>query len=120
MAAVFLLVVVAALAAFAVRTTLSQRSIADLDWLNAQAQAALDAGVQAAALRLQTRNCTSLSAPFVVDGMTVRYGACVRQVPTHTVGPVPVDIFTVPVTVSRGVYGRPEFVSRTTIVRIAV
>ena len=119
-AAIFLVVVVAMLGAFAVRTTMTQQSTVDTALLDARVEAAVDAGIELAASRLQAvRNCGTLSTPFVVEGFTVSYGPCQQQLPSPTVGGVAADIFTIPVTATQGVYGSPEFVSRTRVVSIS-
>ena len=121
--AIFLLVIVAALGAFAVNTTMSQRYTSDLQLLAARAQLAAEAGVQVAARRLQaTRNCATLSQPFnVAGGFSVSYGAsCSRT--SVAVGAATVDIFavTVTATTTQAAYGSPDFASRTLTVRIVI
>jgi MSHA biogenesis protein MshP len=120
-AAIFLLVIVAALGAFAVRTTVSQQSATDLQLLSARAQAAAESGIDAAAARLQAvGNCAGLSAPFPTpDGFTVSYALCAAAAPV-VVGAGTVTTFTVRVTAASGTYGAPDFVSRTITARIAI
>ena len=62
--ALFLLVVLAALGAFAVRINMTQRHAADLDLQELRAEAALNAGVEYAAARLLAPgvdNCGNLA-----------------------------------------------------------
>jgi MSHA biogenesis protein MshP len=120
-AAIFLMVVLAGLGAFAVRTAMSQQFATNLDLDSARAEAAVQAGMEYAALRLTPPNgCASLSAPFgVADGFTVRIDNCVQQNPAPIVNGVALSVFTVDITAFRGVYGTPEFVSRTKSARIA-
>lgn len=121
-AAIFLMVVLAGLGAFAVRTAMSQQFVTNLELDSAKADAAVQAGMEYAALRLTPPNgCASLSTPFAVaGGFTVRIDSCAQQNPAPVVNGVPLSVFTVAITASRGTYGSPEFVSRTqTNVRIA-
>lgn len=121
-AAIFLLVVIAALGAFAVRTTMSQQATADMALLSARAQAAVDAGIEFAAARLQAApNCGNLSAAFpVADRFTVTFGPCQQQSPAPSVGGVTVNIFTVTVIATHSAYGLPDFVSRRATVQIVI
>ena len=117
-AAVFLLVVIGALGAFAVRLNMSQQSGADLDLAVASAEAAVQSGIQYAAARLAgAANCsgvpssTSLSLP---QNFTVRV-TCANA--TVAIAPT-VTVFLVTVSATRGSYGSPEFISRQRSVRI--
>jgi MSHA biogenesis protein MshP len=106
-AAIFLMVVLAGLGAFAVRTAMSQQFVTNLELESARAEAAVHAGMEYAALALSPPNgCASLSTTFeVADGFTVRIDHCVQQSSTPVV-------FALDITASRGTYGSPEFVSR--------
>ena len=120
--AIFLLVVITALGTFALSATMSQRHSSDLQLLTARADLAAEAGVHAAAMRLQaTRNCASLSADFnVVGGFTVSYGPCTRT--SVAVGTTIVDVFAISVTATttQAAYGSPHFASRTLTTRIVI
>lgn len=120
-AAVFLLVVIAALGAFAVRINSNQQHAADLDLAMIRADAAVQAGIEYAASRLATTNdCTqgvdgqSLLLPHGYDVIL----ACNSPNPAQVVNGVAVRVFFVTATATRGQYGTPEFVSRRRTVRI--
>ena len=111
-AALFLLVVLAALGAFAVRTNMTQRHASDLELQELRAQAAVSAGVEYAAARLLVpgvNNCGNL-ANIPVGGFAVTFNAC--AVTPHLFNGVPVNVYTIDLTASRGAYGTPEFVQR--------
>lgn len=120
-AAIFLMVVLAGLGAFAVRTSMSQQFVTNVELDSARAEAAVQAGMEYAALRLTPPNgCASLSAPFAVtDGFTVRIDNCAQQNPAPVVNGVALSVFTMDITAFHGAYGSPEFVSRTQTVRVS-
>jgi MSHA biogenesis protein MshP len=112
--ALFLLVVLAALGAFAIRINMTQRHASTLELQELRAQAALQAGLEYAASRLapggncnRVRNIAGLPGNF-----TVTFTNCVRQ------GPYIIDANTVfiytfqEVAATSGVYGTPEYVRR--------
>lgn len=119
--AVFLLVVIAALGAFAVRVTANQQHSSDLDLGIIRADAAAQSGIQYAAARLlATNNCNQ-----GVDGQSLPLPqgyivilACASPNPAQVVNGVAVNVFFVTATASRGQYGSPEFVSRQRTARI--
>jgi len=112
--ALFLLVVLAALGAYAVRIHMTQRHDALLELQELRARAALDAGVEYAAARLLAsgaNNCANLATLANVAGsFTVTFNNC--QYVQQLVNGVPVHIHTVNVVTSSGAYGNPEFVIR--------
>ena len=116
--ALFVLVVVAALGAFAVRINMTQQHDADLDLQQLRAEAALNSGVEYAATRLLApgANCGNL-ANLNVSGFAVAFNGCARV--QYIVNSVTVNVYTVTLTSSRGVYGTPEFVARTATVRVS-
>jgi MSHA biogenesis protein MshP len=114
--ALFLLVVLAALGAFAVRMSMTQQHDADLELQEQRAQAALNSGIEYAAARLlvsPANNCGTLAPlpPNLVGGFTVTFPPPCTFV-QYQVNGVPVNVYTVNVTSSRGAYGTPEFVLR--------
>lgn len=120
-AAIFLLVVIAVLGAFAVRTNMNQQHATDLDLAMLRAEAAAHSGIQYAAARvLATNDCSgvqgerlNLPQDFHVDLL------CATQDPLPAmVNALPVNVFLVTATASHGLYGSPEFVSRQRSVRI--
>jgi MSHA biogenesis protein MshP len=118
--ALFVLVVLAALGAFAVRMNMMQQHDADLDMQEQRAQAALSAGIEYAAARLLAGpgdNCPTL-APIanLPGGYSVAFvGATPCSMTPYVVNLVPVRVYIVNVEASRGVYGTPEFVLRRAI-----
>lgn len=116
--ALFVLVVLAALGAFAVRINMTQQHDADLDLQQLRAEAALNSGVEYAATRLLApgANCGNL-ANLNVSGYAVAFNACARV--QYVVNSATVNVYTVTLTSARGVYGTPEFVARTATVRVS-
>jgi MSHA biogenesis protein MshP len=123
-AALFLLIVVATLGAFAVQINSSQLAGADLELATVRAEAALDAGIQYAAARLlATNNCNSLSGLLpqpplsLPQNFSVAFSAC-QQLPNPVANTPAVTVFSVSAIATRGQYGSPDFVSRQRTVRI--
>jgi len=83
-----------------------------------RAEAALNSGVEYAATRLLApgANCGNL-ANLNVSGFAVAFNGCARV--QYIVNSVTVNVYTVTLTSSRGVYGTPEFVARTATVRVS-
>jgi MSHA biogenesis protein MshP len=112
-AALFLLVAFAMLGAFAVRMNMTQRHASDLQLEELRAQAALNSYVEYAAARLlgPGGNCASLAnLNNFVGGFAVRFDSCLVTSPTFNL--VPVNIYTLDLTASRGAYGTPEYIQR--------
>lgn len=117
-AALFVLVVLALLGTFAVRMTMTQQHDADLDLQQLRADAALSSGVEFAATRLLAPGgCGNVANPLNVGGYVVTFDACATA--PYTVNGNPVTLYTVTATSARGVYGTPEFVSRTATFRVS-
>jgi MSHA biogenesis protein MshP len=113
-AAVFLLVVLAALGAFAVRINMTQRHTSTLELQELRAQAALQAGIEYAAARLlATGNCNQVrDIPGMPGNFAVTFPNCNAQ--AYDINGVGVTIYTFDVTAtSAAAYGTPEFVART-------
>ena len=113
-AALFLLVVLAALGAFAVRINMTQRHTSTLELQELRAQAALQAGIEYAAARLlATSNCSQVrDIPGMPGNFAVGFANCNAQ--PYDINGVSVTIFTFDVTAtSAAAYGTPEFVVRT-------
>ncbi len=112
--AIFLLVVLAALGAFAVRINMTQGHSAELELQQLRAHAALNTGIEYAAARLLTsgaNNCANL-APLVnlPGGFAVAFNGC--QYIQYSINGVAVHVHTVDVVTSSGAYGTPDFVFR--------
>ena len=118
--ALFVLVVLAALGAFAVRINMTQQHDADLELQQLRAEAALNSGVEYAATRLLAPggNCGSL-APLNVGDYAVTFNVVPCAGTSYTVNGASVTVYAVTVTSARGVYGTPEFVARTSTVRVS-
>jgi MSHA biogenesis protein MshP len=118
--ALFVLVVLAALGAFAVRINMTQQHDADLGLQQLRAEAAVNSGVDYAAARLTAgANCGNLMAENLnVGGYAVTFIPCVNM-PPYLVNGVTVNIYAITVASSRGAYGTPEFVSRSSTVRVS-
>jgi MSHA biogenesis protein MshP len=119
--AVFLLVVIAALGAFAVRINTNQQHGADLDLAMVRAEAAAQSGIQYAAARLLVPNSCNPG----IDGQSLPlpqgYNVilqCNPLVGVQVVNTVATNVFLVTATATRGQYGSPEFVSRQRTARI--
>lgn len=112
--ALFLLVVLAALGAFAVRINMQQRHASTLELRELRAQAALEAGLEYAASRLASGgNCNRVrNVPGLPGNFTVTFTSCVRQGP-YIINANTVFIYTFQeVAATSGVYGTPEYVRR--------
>jgi MSHA biogenesis protein MshP len=119
-AAIFVLVVLAALGAFAVRINMAQEHSAQLELQEQRAQAALNAGLEYAAARLLApgANCAALvNLNNLVGAFAVTFNACARV--QYQVNAVTVNIYTVTLTSTHGAYGTPEFVARTATARVS-
>ncbi len=120
--AVFLLVVIAALGAFAVRINSNQQHNADLDLAMLRADAAVQSGIQYAAARLSsvpdcnTSGLNGQSLPLP-QGYNVIL-ACASPNAPQVVNSVQVNVFFVTAIATRGQYGSPDFVSRQRTARI--
>lgn len=112
-AALFLIVVLAGLGAFAMQVNTAQQSATDLELLGARARFAAQAGVEYAARRLEQANACSAvdpTPPALANGMSVAI-AC-QLTSTHTVNGVPRNVYALDVRATSGAYGSPDRVSR--------
>ena len=110
-AAVFLIVVLAALATFAVRIAVTQQETQNLSLLEIQAQAAAQSGVEYGANRaLKYGKCQS-SVSLTPAGSGLKgFAVVVQCTPTsHIPGKTSYALTS---TATRGVYGRADFVAR--------
>lgn len=118
-AAVFLIVVLAALAAFAVQVTMTQTQGADMQLLEAQAQSAAQAGIEYGAnlaLHIPAPGTCRASTTLRLNqpglsGFVVTVG-CVRT--SHRIGAGPTTYYAYALTssASHGRYGSPDYVAR--------
>ena len=115
MAAVFLIVVLAAVGAFAVRIIATQQQTVNFSILEARALAAAKAGIEYGANQALTANTCNSPPPFVLSemslaGFTVKV-TCAKSLP-HTTSSFPKFSYALDSTATKGVYGKPDFVSR--------
>lgn len=126
-AAIFLIVVLAALAAFAVQIAMAQYQGANVELLEARAQAAADAGIEwGTNLTLQTPPVICGGGVPVGKTFTLTQGAlkgfvlAVACTPTqhqiYSPGPPPTprnyEVYTLKSTATHGSYGGPDYVAR--------
>jgi MSHA biogenesis protein MshP len=114
--ALFLIVVVAALGAFAVRIGSGQQHTVNLSLFSSQALAAANAGVEWAARRaLEEGGCASTINQTLTlsEGALSGFTVSVTCTPTtHIEGGAPMTLYTVTSFAQRGAYGAPDYVSR--------
>ncbi len=110
-AAIFLIVVLAALATFAVRIAVTQQETQNLSLLEMQAQAAAQSGLEYGANRaLKYGQCQSSVALTLAGAGLKGYAVVVKCTATpHFAGK---NSYALSSTASRGVYGRADFVAR--------
>jgi MSHA biogenesis protein MshP len=112
-AALFLIVVVAALGAFAVRISLGQQQTVNLALLSARALSAANSGIEFGAYRaLNASSCASATLNLGEAGLSGFTVAVTCVATAHTVNGAPLTTYRIDATASLGTYGRPEFVSR--------
>lgn len=122
-AAIFLIVVLAGLAAFAVQVTMSQSQGANLELLEARAQAAADAGIEYAANRALKAPgwCSAPTSPppLLLNTQGLKgYVVQVSCAPStgHLISPpaagTSYTVYALKATATYGAYGQPGFVSR--------
>lgn len=116
MAALFVLIILTALAAFAVRIATTQQQSVAFDVLIARAQAAADSGIEYGANQaLRYAQCPV--SPVVVNptaatlnGFTITV-TCSAS--THQVGAIPYHAYVLQSTAQQGAYGSADYVART-------
>jgi MSHA biogenesis protein MshP len=114
--ALFLIVVIAALGAFAVRISAGQQHTVNLSLLSSQALAAANAGVEWAARRaLEEGGCAAATTQTLTltEGALADFTVAVTCTPTtHADGGGSTTIYSITAFAQRGVYGAPDYVSR--------
>jgi MSHA biogenesis protein MshP len=111
--AVFLLVVLAGLGAFAVRLTLMQQQTVNSGLLASQAFHAARSGVAWASHRALTGGWCAASSFSLTEAGTAGFDVdvvCTRS--THVEGGTTIDVYTIDVLARSGNYGQADFVSR--------
>lgn len=117
-AALFLIIVLAALGAFAVRLSSSQQQSINLSLLGDRALAAANSGVEFGANRCLRGNAcgaaTTVFPPLNLNQMALK-GFTVGVTCTHTtpsINGVPYNVYELSAVAFSGVYGTPDYVSR--------
>lgn len=111
-AAIFLIVVVAALGVFAARLSTSQSHATRLQLLQARAEAAATTGLEFASNRARAGACGD--AQFVVDSFSI--AVTCTQIPAS---PAAAIAFELESTAFSGNYGQPDFVQRKATRRVS-
>jgi MSHA biogenesis protein MshP len=112
-AALFLIVVVAALGAFAVRIGAGQQQTVNLELLSARALAAANSGIEFGAYRaLNAASCVAATLNLTEAGANGFSVDVTCSPSTHTEGIVSVSVYRIDATARAGSYGTPDFVSR--------
>jgi MSHA biogenesis protein MshP len=114
--AIFLIVVITALGAFAIRIGNAQQSANDLSLLGERAQAAAQAGIEWAAVRVPSCPASSPATRFQVNGYSV-------DVDCKALGVVQPDgtnyaSYEITSTASLGTFGSPDYVRRTVVTHL--
>jgi MSHA biogenesis protein MshP len=112
-AAIFLIVVVAALGAFCVRVGMAQQQTVNLALLGSRALAAANSGVEWGAHRaLQSATCTNGTLNLSEGALSGFAVAVTCSVTTHTDAGSSISIYTIEAVARTGTYGTPDYVSR--------
>ena len=112
-AVIFMIVVLAALGAFAVSISLSQQQTGNLVLLEARTAAAAQAGIEYGAYLASTGSCVASQTLPLTGGALNGFAVTVKcaQPPTnHGSGHLS---YVLTATATSGTYGAPDFVSRT-------
>jgi MSHA biogenesis protein MshP len=113
-AALFLIVVVAALGAFAVRIGAGQQQTVNLELLSARALAAANSGIEFGAYQAlkPASSCVSATLNLTEAGASGFSVDVTCSPSSHTEGGVSVNVYRIDATAYAGTYGTPDFVSR--------
>jgi MSHA biogenesis protein MshP len=109
-AAIFLIVVLAALGMFASRIAMTQQQTVNFSFLEAQALAAANSGIEYGANRALKAGICANSTTLNLGGSFVVKVGCVGI--SHPALPAAKWSYALTSTATRGVYGKPDFVSR--------
>lgn len=112
-AALFLIVVVAALGVFAVRIGMGQQQTVNLALLSAKALSAANSGIEYGAYQaLHGSGCANAALNLNEAGLNGFTVAVTCSPTTHAESGGTIDIYRIDATASLGTYGMPDFVSR--------
>lgn len=115
-AAIFLIVVLAALGAFAVQVAMAQYQGSNLELLEARAQAAAEAGAGYGATLARTQGTCSIPPLSLTQGtltgfvVTITCAATMQQIGTPV---TTYNAYAITATATYGSYGQPDYVART-------
>jgi MSHA biogenesis protein MshP len=115
-AALFMIVVVAALGTLSLRIGATQRQTASLALLTYRANAAAYSGLEFASFRANQGACP-FNQGLVINGFTVNISCPVPT--THMIGLMSRSVWDLRATAVQGTYGRPDFVQRTQTRRVS-
>jgi MSHA biogenesis protein MshP len=112
-AALFLIVVVAALGEFAVRIGASQQQTVNLALLTARALAAANSGMEYGAYRaLNASSCASATLNLTEGGLNGFSVSVTCSATAHAESGGTVNVYRIDATATAGTYGLPDYVSR--------
>ena len=112
----FVILVLGALAAFALRISAMQTQSVDFDLLNAQARAAAASGIEYGANQaLRAMSCPAPPTTFNLGAAGLQgFSVTVTCSPSmHTVSGTSYESYALTATAQRGLYGSPDFVQAT-------
>jgi MSHA biogenesis protein MshP len=112
-AALFLIVVVAALGAFAVRIGMGQQQTVNLSLLSARALSAANSGIEYGAYQaLNAATCASATLNLTEAGLAGFTVSVTCSPSSHSEAGGAVDVYRIEALAAYGTYGTPDFVSR--------
>jgi MSHA biogenesis protein MshP len=114
-AALFLIVIVAALGAFAVRISGSQQQTVNLALLTSRALAAANSGIEFGAFQAISpfgSGCANATFNLTEAGLSGFTVSITCSPSTHSEGGITISVYRIDATATLGTYGQPEYVSR--------
>jgi MSHA biogenesis protein MshP len=109
-AAIFVVLVLAALGIFALRIGITEQQTAAFDLSIARAQAAADSGIEFGANQaLKAASCPAKPTSLGISGFTITVTCAISL---HKIAGTPYSAYFLTSTAQRGTYGAPDFVSR--------
>lgn len=117
--AIFLIVVLASLAAFAVRLNVQQQQTVDLAVLGSRALAAANGGLEWGAYRALNGTCASGSLSLAEGALTGFSVDVTCTATTSAEGAATVSAYTVESVATAGTYGQPGYVRRRVRITLA-
>jgi len=117
MAALFMIIVVAALGVFAVRLSANEQQTANLELLSSRADAMAYSGLEFGANRLaKVAGFCPTKTSFVTDGFTMTVECPAPS--NHQIGGGNIHVYDLTATATHGNYGNPDFVQRSATRRV--